>query len=55
MTYEIVCKASDERSWRVTGWERKLEIAKLQARKDQRQFPQQEWAVRNAKTGELVQ
>ena len=55
MTYEIVCKQSDEGTWKVTGWERRQEIALLQMRKDQRVYPHQEWAVRVAKTGELVQ
>ena len=54
MQYEIVCKQPDEKSWKVTGWERRREIALLQMRKDQRQYPDQKWAVRVAKTGEIV-
>lgn len=55
MTFEIICKQPDESAWKVTGWERKQELALLQARKDRREFPAQEWAVRCAKTGEIVQ
>ena len=55
MTFEIISKQPDAREWKVTGWERREAIALLQMHKDQRQFPQQEWAVRRAKTGEIVQ
>jgi hypothetical protein len=55
MTFEIICKQPDAREWKVTGWERRHEIALLQMRKDKRNYPTQEWAIRRAKTGEIVQ
>lgn len=55
MTFEIICKQPDEQAWKVTGWERKEAIAKMEARKQARLYPDVSWAVRKAKTGEIVQ